>query len=243
MKTEQPGIIIPTRQEVTDLLFSFCDQEENRSWVKHSFCVGDTAARIATAINKAAINNATTDQSTVNNTTNPNHSSSPTITKPSNAPAGPLLNPAQLVLLGYLHDIGRSVYLTGPLGLHLRAGYDLLRARGYAPEYCAICLTHSFIGPNPHSNLCSALDPERDAFVIDFVSRHPYSLAEDLISLCDLMCKTRVVSIDERIADATSRHGTCPATASHIEKTYQLKAKFDALLGYDLYDLFPEISS
>ena len=41
--------------------------------------------------------------------------------------------------------------------------------------------------------------------------------------------------------DLLLRHGVYAKTHYHIKETYKLKAYFDDLLGYNLYDLFPEI--
>ena len=41
--------------------------------------------------------------------------------------------------------------------------------------------------------------------------------------------------------DLLLRHGVFKNTHYHIEKTMKLKEYFDNLLGFNIYDLFPEI--
>lgn len=151
------------------------------------------------------------------------------------------IDPEKSLVLGYLHDIGKIEPFVGRMGIHLLNGYRFLRGRHYPEDYCSVCLTHSFFDGDPHSNLCSVLDPKLDSFIIDYVSGHTYSPEEDLISLCDLLCTYHFVTIDHRIEDAIARHGRCATTNAHITRIHQKKQKYDNLLGHDLYDLFPEI--
>lgn len=62
-------------------------------------------------------------------------------------------------------------------------------------------------------------------------------------SLCDLMCppERKVFTIDKRLIDLIIRKGAHPNTQYHVMETYKLKAYFDNLLEYSLYELFPEI--
>ena len=68
-------------------------------------------------------------------------------------------------------------------------------------------------------------------------------MEEKLINLCDLMCPqgNKVFTIDKRLIDIMIRRGAYSNTQYHIKETYKLKEYFDDLLGYNLYDLFPEI--
>ena len=78
----------------------------------------------------------------------------------------------------------------------------------------------------------------------EFVKKYikdEYTIYEKIINLCDLMCTTKVLTIDKRGMDLLLRHGVYAKTHYHIKETYKLKAYFDDLLGYNLYDLFPEI--
>ena len=55
------------------------------------------------------------------------------------------------------------------------------------------------------------------------------------------MCTDKIYTVDKRMMDLLLRHGVYKNTHYHIKETYKLKEYFDNLLGYNLYDLFPEI--
>ena len=55
------------------------------------------------------------------------------------------------------------------------------------------------------------------------------------------MCTTKILTIDKRLIDIVLKKGVFSNTQYHVEETYKLKEYFDNLLGYNLYDLFPEI--
>ena len=57
------------------------------------------------------------------------------------------------------------------------------------------------------------------------------------------MCtqKSKIYTIDKRLIEIMIRRGAYSNTQYHILQTYNLKEFFDNLLGYNLYDLFPEI--
>ena len=55
------------------------------------------------------------------------------------------------------------------------------------------------------------------------------------------MCTKVVNTIDKRLIELMIRKGVYENTRYHIKETYKLKKYFDDLLGYNLYDLFPEI--
>lgn len=138
--------------------------------------------------------------------------------------------------LGYIHDIGK---LVGPFSDHIMNGYEYLKKQGYDEEYCNICLTHSYL--NNDVNCVPAGIPDNIPFIEEFIQNHPYTIYEKIINLCDLMCTSKVNTIDKRLIDIIIGHGVYSNTQYHIKETYKLKEYFDSLLGYDLYDLFPEI--
>ena len=129
------------------------------------------------------------------------------------------------------------------LGSHEMKGYELLREKGFDEEYCNICLTHSFLNNDRTCTAGGVPDKNKDLFLTDFIKNHEYTLEEKIINLCDLMCTSigNVFTIDKRLIDLIIRKGGHPNTQYHVKETYKLKAYFDDLLGYNLYDLFPEI--
>ena len=123
------------------------------------------------------------------------------------------------ITLGYLHDIGKY---TGESHGHEISGYNYLKGKGYDEGV-----------PNPQDK----------PTIAEFVKTHKYTIEEKLINLCDLMCPQggKVFTIDKRLIDIMIRRGAYSNTQYHIKETYRLKEYFDKLLGYNLYDLFPEI--
>lgn len=168
-------------------------------WIKHSICVGNSASKIAEALN---------------------------------------LDEDKAKTLGYIHDIGKSV---GEFTGHVMNGYYYIKELGYDEEYANICLTHSYL--NNDVNCTAGGIPSDIPFRTEFIKNHEYTIYEKIINLCDLMCPqgSKVFTIDKRLIDIMLRRGAYSNTQYHIKETYKLKEYFDDLLGYNLYDLFPEI--
>lgn len=147
---------------------------------------------------------------------------------------------AKTITLGYIHDIGKY---NGESHGHVMRGYEFLKEKGYADEYCNICLTHSYLNNDIICTAGGVPDPNANLFLTNFVKEHNYSIEEKIINLCDLMCPqgNQVFTIDKRLIDIMIRRGAYSNTQYHIKETYKLKEYFDNLLGYNLYDLFPEI--
>ena len=144
------------------------------------------------------------------------------------------------ITLGYVHDIGKY---TGESHGHVMRGYEYLKNKGYDEEYANICLTHSYLN---NDILCTAggiPDKEKNPFLTDFIEKHEYTVEEKLVNLFDLMYTTKILTIDKRLIDIVLRKGVFSNTQYHVEETYKLKEYFDNLLGYNLYDLFPEIKN
>ena len=142
------------------------------------------------------------------------------------------------ITLGYVHDIGKY---TGESHGHVMRGYEYLKNKGYDEEYANICLTHSYLN---NDILCTAggvPDKEKNPFLTDFIEKHEYTIEEKIINLFDLMCTTKTLTMDKRLIDIVLRKGVFFNTQYHVKETYKLKEYFDNLLGYNLYDLFPEI--
>ena len=142
-----------TSKEARQLIEFYRKKTENDMWIDHCLCVGDSAGKIAKALNEKGYN----------------------------------IDIDKVITLGYLHDIGKY---NGESHGHVMRGYNYLKDKGYDEEYCDICLTHSYLNND----------------IICTVGRDAYS-----------------------------------NTQYHIKETYKLKTYFDNLLGYNLYDLFPEI--
>ena len=198
--------MILTSKETRELLEIERKKTKDDRWIDHCICVGDSAGRLAKALNEKGYN----------------------------------IDVDKAITLGYIHDIGKY---NGESRGHVMRGYEYLKNKGYDEEYANICLTHSYLN---NDILCTAggvPDKEKNPFLTDFIKNHEYTIEEKLINLCDLMCPqgNKVFTIDKRLIDIMIRRGAYSNTQYHIKETYKLKQYFDDLLGYNLYDLFPEI--
>jgi putative nucleotidyltransferase with HDIG domain len=175
-------------------------------WIEHCLCVGDSAGKIAKALNEKGYN----------------------------------VDIDKTITLGYLHDVGKY---NGESHGHVMRGYSYLKDKGYDEEYCNICLTHSYLNNDIICTAGGVPNPEDNPFLTEFIKNHEYTIEEKLINICDLMCLQggKVYTIDKRLIDIMIRRGAYSNTQYHIKETYKLKEYFDNLLGYNLYDLFPEI--
>lgn len=144
------------------------------------------------------------------------------------------------ISLGYVHDIGKY---SDKSQSHEMKGYEFLKEKGFDEDYCNICLTHSFLNNDITCTAGGVLDPNKNPFLTEFIKNHKYTMEEKIVNLCDLMCTSigNVFTIDKRLIDLIIRKNAHPNTQYHVKETYKLKAYFDNLLGYNLYDLFPEI--
>ena len=195
-----------TSKDARNLLEEERKKSNDDRWIEHCLCVGDSAGRIAKALNEKGYN----------------------------------VDIDKTITLGYLHDIGKY---NGESHGHVMRGYEYLKERGYDDEYCNICLTHSYLNNDIVCTAGGVPNPNDNLFLTDFIKNHEYTIEEKLINLCDLMCPqgNEVFTIDKRLIDIMIRRGAYSNTQYHIKETYKLKEYFDSLLGYNLYDLFPEI--
>ena len=195
-----------TSKDARNLLEEERKKSNDDRWIEHCLCVGDSAGRIAKALNEKGYN----------------------------------VDIDKTITLGYLHDIGKY---NGESHGNVMRGYEYLKERGYDDEYCNICLTHSYLNNDIVCTAGGVPNPNDNPFLTDFIKNHEYTIEKKLINLCDLMCPqgNEVFTIDKRLIDIMIRRGAYSNTQYHIKETYKLKEYFDSLLGYNLYDLFPEI--
>lgn len=195
-----------TCKEAKELLENYRGKTESDIWIDHCICVGDSAGKIAKALNEK----------------------------------GYKVDIDKAITLGYLHDIGKY---NGVSHGHVMRGYKYLKDKGIDDEYANICLTHSYLNNDIICTAGGVPNPDDNLFLADFIKKHTYTIEEKIINLCDLMCPQggKVFTIDKRLIDIMIRRGAYSNTQYHIKETYKLKDYFDSLLGYNLYDLFPEI--
>ncbi|HIU39851.1 MAG TPA: HDIG domain-containing protein [Candidatus Aphodocola excrementigallinarum] len=148
--------------------------------------------------------------------------------------------------LGYIHDIGKRFNWNSNEGVipHAINGYNYLKSLGYDEEYSGICIKHSFL-----NNDINCLANDRDftdssdkhyLFIKEYIKKE-YTIYDKIINLCDLMCTVKLQTLEKRIIDLLLRHGVYKNTHYHLVEAFKLKETFDNLLGYNLYNLFPQI--
>ncbi len=137
--------------------------------------------------------------------------------------------------LGYIHDIGKIIDYKS----HVISGYNYIKELGYDDEYANICLTHSYL--NNDVNCTAGGIPSENTFKTEFIRKHKYTIYEKIINLCDLMCRREVMTIDKRLIDLIIRRGAYENTQYHIKEAYKLKEYIDGQLGFNVYNIFPDI--
>ena len=194
-------------EEVKKSLETEKENIKNNNWITHSICVGDTAGKIAKALD---------------------------------------LDDNYAKVLGYIHDIGKRFGCNNYEGVipHAINGYNYIKSLGYDDNYAGICIKHSFLNNdiNCLANDRNYTDTNNENY--DFIKNYlikEYTIYDKIINLCDLMCTTKLQSLEKRIFDLLLRHGVYKNTHYHLIEAFKLKKYFDDLLGYNLYDLFPEI--
>lgn len=140
--------------------------------------------------------------------------------------------------LGYIHDIGK---IGGKLKNHVINGYNYLKDLGYDDEYANVCLTHSYL--NNDVNCTAGGIPINIPFRTEFIKNHEYTIYEKIINLCDLMCTDTIMTVDKRLIDLIIRKGAHENTQYHVKETYKLKKYIDEQLGFNVYELFPNIKN
>lgn len=138
--------------------------------------------------------------------------------------------------LGYIHDIGKGV---GPFREHVMNGYNYIKSLGFDDEYANICLTHSYLNNDVN---CTAGGIPRDiSFRTEFIKNHEYTIYEKIINLCDLMCKNVNMTLEKRLVEIMIRRGVHENTVYHIKEAQKLKKEIDDMLGFNVYELFPDV--
>lgn len=143
-------------------------------------------------------------------------------------------------VLGLIHDIGKRY---GEKAHHVINGYKFIKELGYDDEYANICLTHSYLNNDINCTAGGVPSPKSDGYEFrkEFVKNHEYSIYEKIINFCDLICTDKFMILEQRLIEIMVRRGTGTNTVYHITEALKLKNELDEMLGFNVYDLFPEI--
>ena len=150
------------------------------------------------------------------------------------------MDPEIAYILGYLHDIGRRYGVSHMR--HIIDGYNFLSHRGY--EDCArICLTHSFPLKNldSYSGNKDCNDKEID-FIKEYLTGINYSVYDELIQLCDALTTPKgFCLLEKRLVDVALRYGVNELTILKWKATFEIKRKFEGVIGKSIYELLPGV--
>ena len=149
-----------------------------------------------------------------------------------------LEDPEYARALGYVHDIGKSKNNKN-VEWHDVLGYQYLLDEGIDEKDAFVCLTHSYINGDYKCIAGKILDEH--PLRCETLQQHDYTIYEEIINLCDLMCLFDTMTMEKRLIDLLVRKGVHSHTHFHVTEALKLKQKFDDLLGHNLYDLFPNI--
>lgn len=146
--------------------------------------------------------------------------------------------------LGYIHDIGRRFGNHTKDNPHDIKGYEYIKELGYGDNYASVCLTHSYLNNDINCVAGGMLDLSgyKYDFRKEFIEKHEYTIYEKIVNLCDLICKKEVMTLEKRLEGLVAKYGVYENTDYHIREAQKLKQEFDELLGYNVCDLFSNIT-
>ena len=136
-------------------------------------------------------------------------------------------------IMGYLHDIGKRF---GKEATHSVSGYQFLESEGYEIDYANICMVHAYLN---HDIECTVGHPHGQTYQYrkQFVEQYEYTIYDEIIMLCDLLCKGTYVGLDNRLNDAYMRYGNPDNMGYHREQALLLKQKIENRMGITIEQL------
>jgi putative nucleotidyltransferase with HDIG domain len=139
------------------------------------------------------------------------------------------------------HDAGRS---EGHGYLHGWAGFEILKKAGLE-KYARQSVTHWLKGRSIKAVLSESvnLDEKFIKEIFEESRAGDFELSDKIISLADSITKFDEFStVEERYGEARLRYGDSLWLRTNEKISHEIKKEFDALIGRNIYDLFPEIS-
>lgn len=143
-------------------------------------------------------------------------------------------------ILGFLHDIGRRVGVTGMR--HVLDGYNFLMELGY-DDAARICMTHSF--PIKDVNYVGGkwdCTEEEFEFVREYLNGIEFNKYDRLIQICDgISLPTGHCLIEKRMVDVALRYGTSQYSVPRWKAFFEIKQEFEQEIGCSIYSLLPGV--
>lgn len=150
------------------------------------------------------------------------------------------LDKEKAYVCGLLHDIGRR---TGVAAVrHIIDGYDYAMSKGW-DEVARVCLTHSYPVKDIDVDIGKRdITDEQYDFIQDYLNQLSYDDYDKLIILCDALAEAGGFCVlEKRFIDTSRRYGVYPFSVDRWNKTYEIKAEFEARIGKSIYFLLPGI--
>lgn len=213
----------PTIASVHRLLETAKADPVNQGWITHGYCVGDSAGKIATAINHHSHTNLDPEKITA---------------------LGYLHDIGKTG--GNFNFLG---HILGDYALLKRQNFpaeycNICLTHSFLTNDPNLVLSTTLFAPDelPDPTYLKTFsdiitDGDLEHFFAKFFAEHPFSLSEKIISLCDLMCLYEPLTLEKRLIDIISRHGACATTQSFINTAFALQDELEELTGCNLYDL------
>ena len=152
----------------------------------------------------------------------------------------PRLDPDTAFILGYLHDIGRRVGVTGMR--HVLDGYHFLKEKGF-DDAARICITHSF----PIKEIDSVAGKwdctnQELEFIKEYISHIEFDEYDRLIQLCDAIAlPSGFCLIEKRLMDVALRYGVNSFSVTRWKVYFEIQQDFERNIGTSIYKVLPGV--
>ena len=156
------------------------------------------------------------------------------------AQAHPRLDPDTAFILGYLHDIGRRVGVTGMR--HVLDGYHFLKEKGF-DDAARICITHSF----PIKEIDSVAGKwdctnQELEFIKEYISNIELDEYDRLIQLCDAIAlPSGFCLVEKRLMDVALRYGVNSFSVTRWKVYFEIQQDFERSIGTSIYKVLPGV--
>ncbi len=150
----------------------------------------------------------------------------------------PGMDAEKAYIVGVLHDIGRRVGIVN-IPKHVYEGYQFCMEKGW-DEVARICMTHSYVLMQEEFQYEPTT--EEEIAIKEYILSCEADDYDRLIQLCDsLATDYGFVIIEKRFVDVTRRYGIMEVYVKGWNKTFEIKEKFEQIMGCSVYDVLPDI--
>jgi HD superfamily phosphohydrolase YqeK len=154
--------------------------------------------------------------------------------------SGVPLDVEEITAMALFHDVGRSL---DHGHLHGWSGFKILKDAGLC-DYARTCVSHWLKGRSVEVVLDESEFLEEDFVrsVFKEAGVSEFTLADKIVSLADSMTRLdEITTVADRYAEARTRYGDSQWMRTNERISLEIKNEFDAIIGRDIYELFPEI--